>query len=328
MEDRTAGVTGLVIDVETRHGLPGLRVELWSGPVPDQSLAGVAVTGADGGFEIPLEGELAAGLAGVTFRVFDGADPVKSVEYEIGRENLTGEAPVVIEAGAPSGLTGSTEVALHELGESIAVTVASVQDELARYPNDLGAYVLDEVDLNVPVQLRVDGLGQVKATVIEGAAPSSNVGQLHLRLRPILGASQTPPPAPIQPLDALGALSREEIARLEAERVFSVEDLTRIARNASGRAALTKFGLEADLENVLDRADILSLPMLPPSVAASLLQVGVGAPTDFVKEDPAKLAESLSERLGQTLSIEDVASWQTEVSETLVLPLPSQQPQA
>jgi hypothetical protein len=328
MEDRYPGISGLVIGAETRRGLPGLRVELWDRSVPDQTLVGVTVTDADGDFEIPLGESFAAGLTEVIFRVFDGGDPVKNVEYEVGREVLAGETGVVIEVGTPAVSAGSTEVALHELGESIAVTVASVQEELARYPNDLGAYVLDEVDLNVPVQLRVDELGQVKATVVEGEAPSSTVGQLHLRLRPILGASQNPPPTSVRPLDTLGALSPQEIARLEAERVFSVDDLMRVARNASGRAALTKFGLETDLERVLDRAEVLSLPMLPAPVAESLLQVGVEAPADFVNEDPAKLAESLSERLGQTLSTEDVSSWQSKVGEVLAFPLPSQQQQA
>ena len=80
------------------------------------------------------------------------------------------------------------------------------------------------------------------------------------------------------------------------------------------------------MDAVLDRAAVLSLPALPGPVAESLLQIGVESPNDFVQQDAAKLAESLSERLKQPISVEDVKSWQQDVSEATSLPLPSKQP--
>jgi hypothetical protein len=174
--------------------------------------------------------------------------------------------------------------------------------------------------------LRVDDLGQVKTTIADSETPGAAIGQLHLRMRPVLGASQPPPVTSGQSLDELGAFSPEAIARLEAERIFSVDDLLRVARNASGRTALARLDLGAGVDAVLDRAAVLSLPALPGPVAESLLQIGVESPNDFVQQDAAKLAESLSERLKQPISVEDVKSWQQDVSEATSLPLPSKQP--
>ena len=336
MEDRRPGISGQVIDVRTRGGVAGLRVEawVWSGTQPGQALIGVAVAGPDGRFEIPLgeaspgdgrQGYEAADLAEVIFRVFDNEEPVKNVEHAVGWDVLAGETEVVIEVGVPPGPPESTEVALHELGESLAVTVASVQEELARYPTDLGAYLLDEVDLNVPVHLRVNEMGQMMATVVQTETPASAIGQLHLRLRPVLGASQPARVSSGQPLAALNALSPEAISRLEAQRVFSVDDLLRVARNPSGRAALTNLDLQTDLEGVMNRADVLTLPMLPNPVSETLVRIGVEAPADFVNGDPAALAESLTEELEQAVAVEDIEGWQREVGEALMLPLPSQQ---
>lgn len=200
-----------------------------------------------------------------------------------------------------------------------------MQEELARYPTDLGAYLLDEVDLNVPVHLRVNEMGQMMATVVQTETPASAIGQLHLRLRPVLGASQPARVSSGQPLAALNALSPEAISRLEAQRVFSVDDLLRVARNPSGRAALTNLDLQTDLEGVMNRADVLTLPMLPNPVSETLVRIGVEAPADFVNGDPAALAESLTEELEQAVAVEDIEGWQREVGEALMLPLPSQQ---
>jgi len=57
-----------------------------------------------------------------------------------------GTAVVVLEIAAPLGAR-STEVGLHDLGENLATTVDRVQHELSRYPSSMGAYVLDEIDL-------------------------------------------------------------------------------------------------------------------------------------------------------------------------------------
>jgi hypothetical protein len=218
------------------------------------------------------------------------------------------------------------EVALHELGESIAATVASVQRELARYPNALGAFVLDEMDLTIPVRMRVDLLGQVRATVADEDQAGVLVGNLHLRLKPVLGAAQPPPVTSGQSLQSLNVLRPEVIARLEQERIFTVDDLLRVSNTATGRTALNKMQLGTDLSSVLDRASVLTLPSVPAPVAENLVDIGISKPSDFVQGDPVQIAHTLSERLKQPITPEAVQAWQKEVGDLISVPLPRPRP--
>jgi hypothetical protein len=361
MIGQTFRIFGQLVNTKTSSGAPGLRVEAWD---KYQNLLGAATSDPEGRFEIsfreaypeyyeveqPLgsddvqfarppgsedyppspspisEGYPPKRLSYLFFRVFRDNTIVKSVENVVDWNATTGGTNVVIEVDVPSGSSGSSEVALHELGESIAVSVVSIQQELARYPNTLGALYVDDLEMDIPLSLRVNDVGQVMATVADHETPDLATGKLHLRLRPVLGASQPLPVISGQSLAALGALSPQAIARLEAERIFSVDDLLRVSRNASGRAALEKLNLGTEVDTLLDRTAVLTLPTLPVPVAESLLQVGVESPDGFVQGDPVTLAESLSERLKQPISAEDVASWQQEAGEAIALPLPSHRP--
>lgn len=213
----------------------------------------------------------------------------------------------------PAPALGAAEVAIHELGESLAASVAGVQGELARYNTALGTYVLDEIDLSIPVLLRVSGLGQIMATVTEAPKPDAAVGQIRLRLRPVAPATEDAvPPAPYaskQPLDALLVLTREAIARLHAERIFSVGDLLRVASTAIGRAALARELFGTQLSAVIDRAVMLSLP-LPPTVAAALLKLGLTQPAQLLGTDPAQLADTLTRDAALPVTPADIRQWQ------------------
>ena len=90
----------------------------------------------------------------------------------------------------------SQEVGLHELGESIAGTVDRVQTELSRYPTTMGAYVLDEIDLQMPVEMRVDEMAQVRTKVVDATTPDKNVGQLRMKVRPCSAPSPRRPRSP------------------------------------------------------------------------------------------------------------------------------------
>jgi len=121
----------------------------------------------------------------------------------------------------------------------------------------------------------------------------------------------------------LGALTPVEIARLKEQRIFSVDDLLRIARNAAGRNGLSKLNLQVGLGNLLDLASVLALPMLPAPVAESLLRIDVRSVSDFVQRDAAELARLLTGQLEQPIKPEDVLIWQQEAREFIALPLPS-----
>jgi hypothetical protein len=211
---------------------------------------------------------------------------------------------------APTVIPASAEVAIHELGESLAATVASVQGEMARYNTALGTYVLDEIDISIPVMLRVTKLGQVLARVTDTQTPDSAVGQIRLRLKPSAGAAPVPTPSgAAQPLHTIDLISREALARLEGERIFSVGDLLRVASTAAGREALAREVFGYDLQGVLDRAALMSLP-LPTGISTLLLKLGVYSPEQFVKSNPAQLADTIRGYAGLPVQAADVSQWQ------------------
>jgi hypothetical protein len=326
-------LSGRVIDEAARSGLFGLRVEAWDRSPRDGGFLGVAAdTGVDGAFEIvfpPTAGALTASLGlgapDLFFRIYLGERLLATRSAGVSW-TPEGVGVTVIEIPEPAP-TASTEVGLHELGESIASTVDRVQTELARYPTSMGAYVLDEIDLDIPVEMRVDELGQVRTKVVDSAAAADGrVGKLHMRVRPVLGASQRRADVPDQPLSVLEELSTEAIQKLEAERIYSVEDLARAARSAAGRAALAALELGVDLEPLLGKAALLALPVLPRAVREALVALGVADPDAFASHgDPATLATKLSEQLGQQIAGDDVRAWQARVRKLLAVPLPTEQ---
>lgn len=91
-------------------------------------------------------------------------------------------------------------------------------------------------------------------------------------------------------------------------------------RVTSGEAsyfALSRLDPGAGLDDVLGRATILSIPVLPGSVTENLVHL---------EQDAAELAEKLSERLKQPVKIEDVEHRQQKVGEVIAPPLPSRLP--
>ncbi len=222
--------------------------------------------------------------------------------------------PAPVPAPAPAASPpASSEVVLHELGESIASAVGKIQGELARYTSALGSYVIDEMEVSIPVKMRVDDLGQAMVTVDQDG---HNGSSLRIKLRPVPPVVQAQPASTTQPLESLG-FTPAEVAKLKERRVFSVDDLQRVARNVAGQEALQKVTPSATLAQSLNRAQLLSLPMLPPAVATALLNWGITTPPDFIKQEPVALAKRLSDELHVTVSADDVKKWQDQVRQTL-----------
>ncbi|MDQ6721521.1 MAG: hypothetical protein M3003_12110, partial [Candidatus Dormibacteraeota bacterium] len=137
---------------------------------------------------------------------------------------------------------------LHELGESIASAVGKIQGELARYTSALGSYVIDEMEVSIPVKMRVDDLGQAMVTVDQDG---HNGSSLRIKLRPVPPVVQAQPASTTQPLESLG-FTPAEVAKLKERRVFSVDDLQRVARNVAGQEALQKVTPSATLAQSLN----------------------------------------------------------------------------
>lgn len=204
-----------------------------------------------------------------------------------------------------------------ELGENLAASVASIQQELAHYPMSNIGYVLDELTIEVPAGYWVDSVGQLRVR-LEGGDTG---GTLRLRVAPRIG---DPPPRTVtapQPLSTLGTLAPDAIERLAALRVFSVDDLLRASRNAAGQRGLQQLGIP-DVTAVLGQAELIALPTLPPPVAESLASAGVADPRAFLDADPQQLAGTLTDRLGQPVTPDDVRAWQERSRPLIAIELP------
>lgn len=319
-------IHGSVVD---RGGGPvgGLRVEIVNN-VGEETL-GEASTTADGAFQVefdppspeidPLLARRPIPIRIVPFaRAFRGEELV--AQARIVMSGTRGE--VVLAFGAAPATTESTEVVLHELGETVATTVARVQAELDQYPSGLGAYVVDEVHVSIPLRMRVDELGQVRATVVADAgATGPGIGQLELRVRPVLGARQPPPVVSGQSIASLGTLPPGALEKLAEQRIFSVDDLLVAARKPGARAALEELGVP-DLDATIERARFVSMSVIPAAVTAELAAAGVGTAAQFVKRSPKPLARLLTRKLDQPIDAGAVEAWQADVKAALEVPLP------
>lgn len=218
------------------------------------------------------------------------------------------------------------EVALRELGAAIAASVADVQRELARYPSALGAYVLDELEIALPVKARIDDLGQAMVTVVDPKSDAPPPAMVRFRLRPLVGALPPPLPPPEEPLSALGTLSPEAIAKLQARRIFSVGELRQVTSTAAGAAAVARLQLGVSLTRVLDRARLFDLPGVPSEVSVALLKSGIESPADFARADPHRLAQLLAKQLTHVVDVhitsDIVAAWQRAARDVTSIPLP------
>jgi hypothetical protein len=298
-------------------------------PAPDRALARLTPEG-DGGVTTRLPHALRAPLAPVEvpaarppslfFRVYAQERLLETATPPISW-SVEGIGTTVLEIAAPT--ASSQEVGLHELGESIATTVDRVQTELTRYPTTMGAYVLDEIALDMPVEMRVDELGQVRTKVVDATTPEKNVGQVRMTVRPVLGARHAAADVSDQPLSVLAELTPQAVATLEAHRVYSVEDLARAASSGAGRAALSSLGLGVELEGLLAKVSLLAFSPLPRAVREALLRIGVTSLPAFAKRDATTLAAELSTALEQIFTGQDVTAWQATVREALAVPRPS-----
>ena len=215
------------------------------------------------------------------------------------------------------------EVAVHELADGLAQALVSAQRELDRYGSSLGAYLLEELDFTVPVRLRLDPLGQVMTSLVDQPPKDVPVAQLRLRVRAAVGAESPPDVTSPQALDELGVLEPAALEQLASYRIFSVDDLLRVARGAAGRNALARIELGRPLTDILDRLSVAALPVITPFARRALVQAGVKSTADLLSREPAALAKLISRASGRTIAEGDVVKWQTDIGSYLGVPLPT-----
>lgn len=224
------------------------------------------------------------------------------------------------QAPIPAGVEGQIkEVALHELGESLVASAVSIQRELRRYTEDNGAFLLEDLEVELPLKVRVDPLGQLMAQVVSEATPNSALTRIRLRIRPDAQPVDRVPIIADQPLEFLTILSKDQRAFLESYRIFSVEDLIRASRNAASRKALQTVIPKVVLEDSLARGGVLLIPVVPARVAAGMLGVGVKSVDDFLSRDPSRLALALAKALREQITREHVSQWQADLKKLKTL---------
>lgn len=240
---------GQVVDQKTGRGVAGVRVEAWDEDTVFHQVMGIQHTDTQGRFTITFDERFNGPvLPELFFKVFHGEELLACTEKSLRWNVAAGDSSALISVEAPMeaplALPESTEVGLNELAESLALAARGMQQELVRYPESLGAFVLDDLELNIPMRMRVNELGQVMATVMPVERPGAVFGHVRMRLRPAPGAiSPLCAPASELPLDRLGSLEPEIIQKLRALRVFSVGDFLRVAQRPGGQAALERLGL-------------------------------------------------------------------------------------
>ena len=205
------------------------------------------------------------------------------------------------------------EVTLHELGEALITSAISMQRELRRYQESNGAFIIDDMEIDLPLKVRLDDIGQVMAQVVSEAADGAAVTRIRLRIRPDQAPVQHVPVIGDQPLKSLGSLDAKQVSYLEAHRIFSVEDLLRASRTVAVRAALHPVIPEARLDDALARATLLSNPVLPAAAGAELLKAGVKSVEEFVARKPEDFAPALKRALGTAITPDMVKQWQASL---------------
>ena len=224
----------------------------------------------------------------------------------------------------------SHEVALRELGAAIAAAIHDVQLELARYPSPLGAYVLDELEIALPVMARIDDLGQTMVTVVSPEPGAPPPPMVRFKLRPQLGAPPPPVPPADAPLSALGVLSAAAIARLQERRIFSIAELRQVTATAAGAASVEKLELGVSVPRLVDRARLFELPGVPREVSVALVQSHITSPEEFARTDPGRLAALLAKKLSgvvdAAITPEVASAWQQNARSATTMPLPHPRP--
>lgn len=239
------------------------------------------------------------------------------------RADARADIPLVREAdGSLPRQAPQLEVAVHELADGLAQALVSAQRELDRYGSSLGAYLLEELDFTVPVRMRLDALGQVMTTLVDQPVKDVPTAQLRLRVRAAVGSESPPDVASPQALDELGVLDAAALKQLASYRIFSVDDLLRVARGAAGRNALGQIELGRPLDDVLAQLSVAALPVITPAARRALVRAGIKSTADLMARDPGALARLLSKTSGSPVTEAEVVTWQKEVGNYLGVPIP------
>lgn len=215
-------------------------------------------------------------------------------------------AGIHVEARDAEGQIGvQNELPLHSLGQSIAQSAVAVQRELGRCNRGTDSgFIVDELDLTVPVRLRLDPFGQVLASIQDPQPLIPSVGQLRLRIR-FATAAEMPTVSCDQTIRETG-LSPDDCMKLEKYHLFTVDDLLRIGRTVLGVQALERLGMSKPPAALLGRALLLAL-----GCPSALFDCGIETLDHLLAANASSLAAQLTAKSNRLWKTEEVLEWQS-----------------
>lgn len=201
------------------------------------------------------------------------------------------------------------ELTILELGESIVQALTGVQQKLAQSADEAGRYLMDEVEMDVPVRLRVGQDGQVYVTPAEGDEPAHVLTRVRLKLRPAEQDESVGLPLPAgtdRPLSVIPDLNVETIRQLNALHLFTIGDFLRASSTVRGYEMLAQLKIDFDLDKTIGQAKLVASPEMPYILAEDLLLHGVNSRAEFARLTKDELQQVISERVIEVLGEEEI----------------------
>lgn len=201
------------------------------------------------------------------------------------------------------------ELTIEELGESLITALTNVQRSLAGSASEAGRYLMDEVDLDVPVRLRVGPDGQVLVTPAEGDDPPHQLTRIHLKVRPAEADEAIGLPLPAgsdRPLSVIPDLPEVVIQRLNLLHIFTIGDFLRVTSTVRGYERISQLNLDIDLDKTIGQCKLVASPEMPYVLAEDLLRHGVNSRLQFAQLKREQLSQVISDRLIEIIGIEEI----------------------
>jgi hypothetical protein len=208
------------------------------------------------------------------------------------------------------------EITILELGESIVQALTGVQQKLARSADDAGRYLMDEVEMDVPVRLRIGADGQTYVTPAEGDEPAHVLTRIRLKLRPAEQDESVglPPPAGSdRPMSVIPTLSEDTIKQLIGLHLFTIGDFLRATSTVRGYELLAQLKIDFDLDLTIDQAKLIASPEMSYVLAEDLLRHGINSRAEFARLSKDELQQAISERVIEVLGHEEILRIQASI---------------
>ncbi|MGC4064847.1 MAG: hypothetical protein QM784_09415 [Polyangiaceae bacterium] len=173
---------------------------------------------------------------------------------------------------------------------------------------------MSDLELEIPAKLRVDELGQLRASVVREVGEKDAVARLRFRVSHTPTRIDKVPTLATQSLRDFSVLTDTHRNRLAEYRIFSGEDLLRATRNAAGYRSVESILGKETLHNALQTAEVASMPGVSAEWSTAFLRGGVKSLGEFLGTPAEEIAKRVSDTLGDSVPTEAVADLQQRIA--------------